>query len=906
MKQIAKTYDHNQFEEKIYEQWEKSGYFKPEANMKNPPTYDRKVDGDPFVIMMPPPNVTGKLHVGHSLVLTIEDIMTRFHRLLGQPTLWLPGMDHAGIATQTVVDKALKKKGIDKKDLGREKFIEEVWKWKEEYGGIILRQTRKMGASCDWSRERFTLDEGLNNAVKEAFVNLYDKGLIYKGKYVVNWCPKCQTAIADDEVEYCEQHAKLFYFKYDKNFPITIATTRPETKLGDTGVAVNPSDKRYREFIGKEYEVNIDGVKRKIKVFADRSIDMNFGTGAVGVTPAHSVVDWKMAAENGLPVIEVIDQYGKMTEESGKYAGMKAKEAGQKLVEYLKENNLLEKEEDYENNLSICYRCNTAIEPLPSMQWFVKMKPLAEKAKAAVESGKIKIIPSQFEKVYFHWMDNIRDWCISRQLWWGHRLPVWYRKKSEALSTKSETNSKIQNTKPKTKVWDLKIYGKEIFNAIKSGKKSIDTRAGREKGDGIYWGDIKPGDVIRFTLADQNSDKPVSGIKPDEREVSAVTHFDNIDDLLSSKKIENIWIDSNVINYRQWWKKMPELQKRIEQFGIWAIELKPINNSTNQPINQDEIYVGVKPPKDPENWEQDPDVLDTWFSSALWPFSTLGWPNTDDKDFKYFYPTSVLETGKDILFFWVAKMVMMGLELTEEIPFENVYLHGMVRDEQNRKMSKSLGNALDPLEILPQYGADALRMALVVGSTPGQDIAVGESKIKGFRNFSNKIWNASRFVALRVSEGDLQTGEIGSHKISDLEIDKNILTDADKEILKKHKETIASVTKKIEKYKFSQAGEELYEYFWHTFCDIYIEQAKGQLIARNNNQETNSKQEPINQLTNQAYDNTKKILIKILTESLVMLHPFVPFVTEAVWQELREIYPSLSEFLMIAKWPEAK
>ncbi len=789
MKEIAKAYNHEEFEDSIYQKWEKSGYFKPETNMSKIPKYDRKTDGKPFVIMMPPPNVTGKLHVGHSLVLTIQDIMIRYHRLLGEPTLWLPGMDHAGIATQTVVDKSLRKEGINKNDLGREKFIEKVWEWKEKFGGIILEQTRKMGASCDWTRERFTLDEGMNKAVREAFVRLYDKGLIYRGEYIVNWCPRCHTAIADDEVLHIEQKTKLYYFKYDKNFPITIATTRPETKLGDTAVAVNPSDKRYKKYIGQTFKVNIDGVERIIKIIGDRAVDQEFGTGAVGVTPAHSAIDWRMAEENKLPIIKVIDENGRMTAEAGKYQGLKAKEVGEKLLQYFQENGLFEKEEDYVNNLSICYRCNTPIEPMPSLQWFVKMKPLAEKAKEAVKSGKIEIIPKRFEKNYFHWMDNIRDWCISRQLWWGHRLPVWYRR--------SISNS-------------------------------------------------------QFSISNKNSNEQMANEKMNEK-----------------------------------WKMINDKSK---------------------------IYVGIEPPKDLENWEQDPDVLDTWFSSGLWPFSTLGWPHfaeasrgkphsedTNDKpvghpfkyapgitnyDYQYFYPTTVLETAYEILFFWVARMIMMGIELTGEIPFEKVYLHGLVRDEQNRKMSKSLGNALDPLDVIPKYGTDALRMALVVGSTPGQDLALGESKIKGYRNFSNKIWNASRFVILRVTNGDLKTGETGEEKISDLNIDKNILTAEDKKILHRHTEVISSVTKHLNQYKFSQAGEELYDYFWHDFCDIYIEAAKQQLEDQ------------------KVSENTKKILIKILSETLTMLHPFVPFVTEAVWQELRSVYPNLPEFLMIAEWPK--
>lgn len=806
MKNINKTWDHKKHEAKLYENWEKSGYFKPEVNIEETTRtntdnaeekgllatdYSLQANKNPFVIAIPPPNVTGQLHIGHALFATLQDIMIRYHRLQGEPSLWIPGTDHAGIATQTVVDKMLKKQGINRFEIGREKFLEHVWKWKEEYGGKINQQLRAVGSSCDWSRERFTLDDGLSRAVNEAFVHLYKKGLIYRGEYIVNWCPKCGTAIADDEVEYTEQKGKLYFFKYDKDFPISIATTRPETKFGDAAVAVNPSDKRYKEFIGKSYNICLDGVQRNIQIIADRSVDSTFGTGAVGVTPAHSAVDWRMGEEHDLPRVKVINERGRMTEEAGeKYSGLKTAEARQKLVEYLHSNNLLEKEVELDNNLSVCYRCATAIEPIPSLQWFVKMKPLAEKAKEAVESNQIEIIPKRFEKVYYHWMDNIRDWCISRQLWWGHRIPVWYPK------------SKIKNQRSK------------------------------------------------------------SGTD-----------------------------DSATDNYQ--------------------LEAK-------------DIYVGIEPPKDIENWIQDEDVLDTWFSSALWPFSTLGWPD-ETADYKAFYPNTVMETGYDILFFWVARMIMMGLELTDQVPFKTVYLHGLVRDEKNRKMSKSLGNGIDPLEVIDKYGADALRMALVVGSAPGQDIPVGENKIRGYRNFSNKIWNASRFVVLRVSEGDLREGEIGKFEIQDIEYSEKLLTEADKEILKKHQEVKAKVKKYLDEFKFSLAGETLYEYFWHTFCDIYIEQAKRQLeTEEQKNKETekqkNSGTEGQKDIENfdiehslkienckiensKLPQNTKKILIKILSESLVMLHPFVPYVTESVWQELREICPTLSESIMISKWP---
>lgn len=752
MKEISKAYDHNQCEESVYKTWEEAGYFRPEVNMKENPAYDREVDGKPFVISMPPPNVTGKLHVGHSLFITLEDIMIRFHRLLGEPTLWVPGTDHAGIATQTVVDKMLKKKGIDKRDLGREKFIEEVWKWREEYGRTITQQLRRMGASCDWSRERFTFDEGLSKAVRKAFVDLYNKDLIYQGLRVVNWCPRCHTAIADDEVEYKEQKSKLYWIKYG---PFILATTRPETKLGDTAVAVNPKDKRYTDMVGKKYM--IPGVlgEFEIVVVADTAVDPEFGSGAVKVTPAHSFTDYEIAQRHNLPMKQVIDENGKMMANTGKYAGMTTEKAREAIVEDMQKMGFIDHIDEYDNNLPTCYRCGGLIEPIPSKQWFVKMRDMAERAKQEVVDGNMKIIPERFKKVYIHWMENIRDWCISRQIWWGHQIPVWY------------------------------------------------------KGD--------------------------------------------------------------------------------------------------------EVYCGMEAPKE-EGWIQDPDVLDTWFSSALWPFSTLGWPDhtikSDEithpfsyapgitsRDYSYFYPTTVMETGYDILPFWVARMATFGLEFTDKNPFETVYFHGLVRDEHNRKMSKSLGNVLDPLDIIPKYGTDALRMALVVGSAPGQDLAIGESKIRGYRNFSNKIWNASRFVALRVSNGNLKTGEIGNVTPEDLHINESILSDADKAILETHEQVKKSVTEKLHKFRFSQAGEELYDYFWHTFCDVYIEAAKSQLVDNDSGEAPTQGKEDISR-------NTKKILIKILTETLVMLHPFVPFVTEAVWQEVKNIYPSLSKSVVIARWPK--
>ncbi|OQA53473.1 MAG: Valine--tRNA ligase [candidate division WS2 bacterium ADurb.Bin280] len=748
MKEIPPAYNPQDHEAQIYSIWEKSGAFTPEVPNETPTSAEasERDSGSPsantakkpFAISMPPPNVTGKLHIGHALFITIQDIMTRYHRMKGEPTLWLPGTDHAGIATQSVVDKALQKKGTSRRELGREKFVEEVWKWKQQYGDEITRQLRSVGASCDWSRERFTLDEGLSRAVSEAFKRLYDKGLIYQGLRTVNWCPKCHTAIADDEVEYKKETGKFYHIKYG---PFTLATARPETKLGDTAVAVHPSDKRYKEMVGKKYMIKGVLGDFEIEVVADNAADPKFGTGAIKVTPAHSLIDFEIAQRHNLPIKQVIDENGRMMQNTGKYAGMKTREAREAIVEDMQKMGLIEKiDENYQHNIAVCYRCGGQIEPIPSKQWFVKMRPLAEKAKKAVESGEVKIVPKRFEKVYFQWMDNIRDWCISRQLWWGHRIPVWYYKQEDQKS-------------------------------------------------------------------------------------------------------------------------------------------KVKNQNDNEKIENPKIYVGTTPPPDPENWIQDEDVLDTWFSSALWPFSTLGWPDEQASDYKYFYPTSVMETGYDILFFWVARMVMMGLELTDKPPFKTVYLHGLVRDEQNRKMSKSLGNVLDPLDVSAKFGTDAMRMALVVGTTAGNDIAVGEGKIKGYRNFSNKLWNIARFVISNIEDGSIQ--------INDLELSKDLkLSKQDEQDIKKFKEIAKKTTEYLDKFQFSRAGEMLYDFTWHEFADKIIEQAK-------------------DRLNNGSEEDKRAVLAKllfILKGILGLLHPFIPFVTEAIWQIIPKTSGE-SELLISHAWP---
>ncbi len=720
---LLKPYDPKETEGRIYRLWEEGGYFNPDNCVKNGAC---KEDAEAFSIVLPPPNVTGTLHMGHAAMLAIEDIMVRYHRMNGKKTLWLPGTDHAAIATQSKVENILyKEEGKRKQDLGREEFLKRVEKFAKDSHDTIVGQTRKMGASVDWSREAFTLDEKRSFAVRTAFKKMYDDGLIYQGTRIVNWDPKGQTTVSDDEVEYKEIKGKLYTFRYSKDFPIPIATTRPETKVGDVAVAVHPDDARYKEFIGKEYDLVFAGVPIHIKIVGDEAVEKDFGTGAVGVTPAHSTADAEIAFRHNLPTIQVINGYAKMMVSAPLLADKKIAEAREIIVAWLKEEGLLEKEEDIAQNLAVAERSGGTIEPLPKKQWFIavnkefvgkngKETTLKKNMRAAVESGAIEIIPDRFEKTYYHWIDNLRDWCISRQIWYGHQIPVWYR-------------------------------------------------------------------------------------------------------------------------------------------GA-------------------EIYCGVEAPAG--DWEQDPDTLDTWFSSGLWTFSTLGWPDTNAPDFKTFHPTSILETGYDILFFWVARMILMSGYLLGDIPFRTVYLHGLVRDAQGRKMSKSLGNIIDPVDMIEKYGADATRLSLIIGTGPGNDSKLSEDKIKGYKHFANKIWNVARFVLSNI-EG-LDTGQLSSLAPE--------LLDEDKKLLSELEAVMEEVTEDIEKYRFYLAGEKLYHYFWHTFADVILEASKPRLFGEDE----------------KSKKSTQWTLWKILETNLKVLHPFMPFVTEELWEFLPKKDKKL---LIIETWP---
>lgn len=730
---LPTKYDFKPIEKRIYKMWEDRGYFKP----KNDPNLaDHDPSIKPYVISIPPPNVTGKLHLGHAMFVSMEDLMIRYNRMLGVPTLWVPGTDHAGIATQLQVERTLRAEGTSREEIGRQAFLDRTWEWKDEFGGHITRQIRRLGASCDWSRERFTLDEGLSRAVREAFVLLYEKGLVYRGPRLINWSPGLKTAVSDLEVEYHEEVGKLYYFKYqivggsEEDF-IPVATTRPETILGDTAVAVHPKDQRYIKYVGKKALVPI--LKREIPVIADDYVDLEFGTGALKITPGHDPNDFEIGERHGLDIISILDESVRVNEYGGPYQGQDRFECRKNLWEDMKAVGLVIKEEEYIHQVPRSQRGGEIIEPMVSTQWFVKMEPLAKPAINAVREGRIQIIPERFEKVYYNWLENIQDWCISRQLWWGHRIPVWYCQDCPGITVSREDPSVCE-----------------------------------------YCGSM------------------------------------------------NIF--------------------------------------------------------------QDPDVLDTWFSSGLWPFSTLGWPE-QTPDLKYFYPTTMMETGYDILFFWVARMIMSGLEFTDQVPFREVYLHGLIRDENGKKMSKSYGNVIDPLEVMDEMGTDALRFTLLVGSTPGNDMNLSLKKVEANRNFANKLWNASRLVLNSLPKAPKSPKKEPEWTL------------ADKFIWARTESLIRDVKRLFDSYQYGEAGRQIYEFFWGEYADWYLEIAKLQL-----------------QEGGDRTFHTVDLMIRILDYILRLLHPFTPFITEEIFTHLRQAATTHSESLLpedghwaealiIAQWP---
>ena len=708
-KELDKQYSPQNVEDRTYKFWCDHKYFHAEVNP----------DKKPYTIVIPPPNITGQLHMGHALDETLQDILIRWRRMEGYETLWLPGTDHASIATEAKIVEAMRKEGITKEEIGREKFLERAWEWKAQYGGRIVEQLQKLGSSCDWDRERFTLDEGCSKAVREVFCKLYDKGLIYRGERIINWCPHCLTSISDAEVEYEDQAGHFWHLRYpfkDGTGYLELATTRPETLLGDTAVAVNPNDERYKDVVGKTLILPI--VHREIPVIADDYVDIEFGTGVVKVTPAHDPNDFEVGLRHNLEVINVLTPDAKIVDDYPKYAGMDRYEARKAVVEDLEAEGALVEIEDYSHNVGTCYRCGTTVEPRVSKQWFVKMEPLAKPAVEVVRNGEVKFVPERFDKTYFHWMENIKDWCISRQLWWGHRIPAYYC----------------------DDCGEVMVSAQEVHTCSKCGSNHV---------------------------------------------------------------------------------------------------------------------------------HQDPDTLDTWFSSALWPFSTLGYPD-DTKELEYFYPTDTLVTGYDIIFFWVARMIFSGVEHMGQVPFHTVLIHGLVRDAQGRKMSKSLGNGIDPLLVIDQYGADALRFTLATGNAPGNDMRFSDEKVKASRNFANKLWNAARFVLMYLGNDYSYPG-----------LPKDLAIE-DKWILSKVNTLAKEVTDNLERFELGIAVAKLYDFIWDVFCDWYIEIAKIRLQS------------------GEGADTAKAVLVYVLTDILKLLHPFMPFITEEIYQAI----PHDTESIMISKWPE--
>ena len=708
-KELDKQYSPQNVEDRTYKFWCDHKYFHAEVNP----------DKKPYTIVIPPPNITGQLHMGHALDETLQDILIRWRRMEGYETLWLPGTDHASIATEAKIVEAMRKEGINKEEIGREKFLERAWEWKAQYGGRIVEQLKKLGSSCDWDRERFTLDEGCSKAVREVFCKLYDKGLIYRGERIINWCPHCLTSISDAEVEYEDQAGHFWHLRYpfkDGSGYLELATTRPETLLGDTAVAVNPNDERYKDMVGKTLILPI--VHREIPVIADDYVDIEFGTGVVKITPAHDPNDFEVGLRHNLEVINVLTPDAKIVDDYPKYAGMDRYEARKAIVEDLQAEGALVEIEDYSHNVGTCYRCGTTVEPRVSKQWFVKMEPLAKPAVEVVRNGEVKFVPERFDKTYFHWMENIKDWCISRQLWWGHRIPAYYC----------------------DDCGEVMVSAQEVHTCSKCGGNHV---------------------------------------------------------------------------------------------------------------------------------HQDPDTLDTWFSSALWPFSTLGYPD-DTKELEYFYPTDTLVTGYDIIFFWVARMIFSGVEHMGQVPFHTVLIHGLVRDAQGRKMSKSLGNGIDPLLVIDQYGADALRFTLATGNAPGNDMRFSDEKVKASRNFANKLWNAARFVLMYLGNDYSYPG-----------LPKDLAIE-DKWILSKVNTLAKEVTDNLERFELGIAVAKLYDFIWNVFCDWYIEIAKIRLQS------------------GEGSDTAKAVLVYVLTDILKLLHPFMPFITEEIYQAI----PHDTESIMISKWPE--
>ena len=900
-------YEHAEVEKKIYKQWEDSGYFNPDTCVEKGVTAR---DAEPFSIVLPPPNVTGTLHMGHAAMLVIEDIMVRYHRMRGERTLWIPGTDHAAIATQSKVEKDIvKAEGKNRHDLGREEFLKRVRAFAQESHDTIVNQVKRMGASLDWSREAYTLDDKREVAVRTAFKKMYDLGLIYRGHRVVNWDVKGQTTISDDEIVYEERKTKLYTFRYGMladgtKFPISIATTRLETKFGDTAVAVHPSDDRYKQFVGKEFDVDYCGTPIHIRVIADESVEKDFGTGALGVTPAHSMIDWEIAQRHSLPFVQIIDEYGKMTVENPLVHGKKTAEAREIAAEELRTRGLIEKEEEISQNVATAERTGGIIEPLPKLQWFIavnkpfgdEQRTLKELMKVAVTNGGIKILPERFEKIYFNWIDNLRDWCISRQIWFGHQIPVWYCMHCGEPQVSMNIKSKWFLVRHGLTDWNEegRLQGKADIPLNEMGKNQARETASRLKNENI--GIIISSPLLRAKetaeiiaqetgaalIIDERLQERDFGLaegmpfKERDEKFGATFHYDWNSTYPEGESHEAV--EKRAIEALSHHRKNDDSKNVafVAHGSFLRTLLGNIKNLPKEDIGRQqalpnagavELQIGDPCPRCGHDfYQQDPDTLDTWFSSGLWPFSTLGWPEKT-ADLADYFPNSVLETGYDILFFWVARMILMSEVLMGDVPFRRVYLHGLVRDDKGRKMSKSLGNIIDPLTMTDKYGADATRLSLVIGAAAGNDIKLAEDRVRGYRNFSTKIWNIARFIQMNKPE-DFNAAA------ADAEI-------AGREEIKELEALKAEVTKHIDDFEFHLAGEKLYHYAWHRLADEIVEQEKPALHDGTDAEKAKS----------------YALLERLLLGSLTTLHPFMPFITEEIYQIFRP-----GKMLMIEKW----
>ncbi|OHA11417.1 MAG: hypothetical protein A3I44_01910 [Candidatus Sungbacteria bacterium RIFCSPLOWO2_02_FULL_51_17] len=891
---LEPQYDPKKVEDRIYKLWEESGFF-------NPDTLPRKREKT-YTIAVPPPNVTGSLHMGHALNATIQDILIRKKRMEGYKTLWLPGTDHAGIATQNVVEKELKKQGTTRYDLGRQAFIARVWEWKEKYGDIILEQFKKLGSSMDWSRTRFTMDPEYQKAVEEAFLHYYRKGWMYRAERVVNWCVRCQTSLSDLELEYKEEKAMLYYIQYPilsrPGEHITVATVRPETMLGDSAVAVNPKDERYRDIVGAEVLLPIQD--RPIPVITDEAIDKEFGTGAVKVTPAHDPLDADIGAKNNLPVYKVIDERGKMTALAGPLCeGVKASECRERVVSELKAKNLLVKEESYPHNVSLCYRCGTAIEPQPSMQWFLKMSELGRVALDAVNTGRVTFYPDRWKDVYTHWMGSVRDWNISRQIWWGHRIPLWRCSTCDEAREKPELAARWFLVRHGETEWnkEMRYMGREDIPLNDAGREQARTTAAALKDTGIDI--IVSSDLARASETARIIGREL-GIDVIENEHFRERHMGEWQGK-TTHELKEIHTEEGFTKIRfhydeayhggESWREVEgrvmkgfqDLRQKYQNKNVLIVShggtirmiVKNIRNLhfdvavRNEPSNGQSIELSIarEQCKNCGNEYVEPieDVLDTWFSSALWPFATLGWPE-HIRDLKEFYPTSVLSTARDIINLWVARMVYSGLEFMDGVPFSDVIIHATILTKDGKRMSKSLGTGIDPMTLIEKYGADATRFGIVWQAMGNQDIHWAEEHVNAGKKFANKVWNAARFVLMNAA--DPSAFDLSGDILHDA------MSDDDKKVLALLEETKKNVGAHIDAYEFGHALHELYEFFWREFCDVYIERSKK---ARND-----------------------AVAVRVLTESLKLLHPFMPFLTEEVWARIP--LPGKS-MLIVSEWP---